>query len=70
MPLQLILRLMKYFKLLLQACIPYGLLKNEPPLYMKVLKIQKSENPKCNPYHIHLVFLLPLTLTYLLFRGR
>lgn len=69
-PLQLILQLMNYFKLLLQACFPCGLLKNEPPLYTKALKIQKSENPTYNPYHLHFFFLLPLTITYLLFRGR
>lgn len=52
-PLQIILRFMNCFKLLLQACIPCGLLKNEPSLYTKVLKIQKSEIPTYNPYHLH-----------------
>lgn len=63
-------KIIKYFKLLLQARITCSLLKNEPPLYTKVLKTRKSENPTYNPYRLHFYLLLPLTITYLLFRGR
>lgn len=44
--------------------------KQEPQLYTKFLKIEKSENPTQNLYSLHFLFLLPLTITYLLFRGR